>query len=569
MTNTRVRADNLVGLLLFLGTFIVYIKTLCPTVPPRDSAELITVAYTLGIAHPPGYPLFTLLGKLFTFIPFGSIAWRVNLLSAFFASLTVWLTYLISLKLTRNIIAGVLSALALAFSLFFWKLAVVAEVFQLNAFFAALLIYIIIIWAEKREIRFLYLFSFIYGLGLTNHHTLILLAPGFAYYVWVNDRTVFFKLGNWGIMAGCFALGLLPYIYLPIRSLQNPYIDWGNPENLKNFINVVTRKQYGGMRLDPNFKNMPFSNPFVQVKVFVYWIYQNFTILGLVAGILGIIKNIRNNIRVFGFLISVFLMTGLAFMLLANYPLERELFYPYITAILGRFMLPALLIFAIWIGIGVTCVSNKKAALLFLIIPLLSLTLHYKEADRSRYYFAEDVLNNIFLSIKPNSILFASGDTTLFGCWYMQQVRGVRKDIKVISSKQYDWRAAQILKRWPNLTKRKIDSYKSEYEFIDDIIKNNLNKARVYSDLYQPYKFKKYGKHLAPNGLIFEFITNPSRQAKKRHMLKNNYLWGQYRFKSPLSTANPNDYFSVEIVDYYKMAKMISGRLTTPSVPRP
>jgi Protein O-mannosyl-transferase TMEM260-like len=537
--------------------------TLCPTVPPRDSAELITVAYTLGIAHPPGYPLYTMLGKLFTLIPFGSIAWRVNLMSAFFASITVSLTYLIGFKLTKNQIAAIVSALLLAFAPFFWSLALVAEVFQLNVFFAALLIYILILWRERREFYLLLLLSFIAGLSLTNHHTIFLLFPGFLYYIFITDKTVFFKLKNYIILGLSFGLGLLPYLYLPIRSLFNPVLDWGDPQTLKNFIAVVTRQQYGTLRLDPNFVKS--TSIFIHIKTYFIWLYDNFTILGIILGVIGVIKSFRDNFRFFNFLLILFLFSGAGFMLLVKYPLAQTLFYPYCLAILRRFLLPSLLVFALWIGIGIAATIDwlkiKKTAYILLLIPVISLTINYKIVDMSNYYYVEDVLNNIILSVKPNSILFANGDTTLFGLWYMQQVRGVRKDIKVISSKQYNWRAKQVLLRWPALTKRAGNTYQSGQEFLADIIDNNIGKFNIYSDLYHPYKFKKHGKNLAPNGLTFEFIADPSKKAKKVHMLKNRYLWSEYKFKSPLSKANKNNYFTVEIINYYKMDRAISNSL--------
>lgn len=93
---------KLLGLLVFLISFTVYLLTLCPTVYVGDSGELIAAAYTLGIPHPPGYPLFTILGKIFiTLIPIGSIAYRVNLLSAFFASATVTMLYIFLNKVIR------------------------------------------------------------------------------------------------------------------------------------------------------------------------------------------------------------------------------------------------------------------------------------------------------------------------------------------------------------------------------------------------------------------------------------------------------------------------------------
>lgn len=98
-----VRVKRYMGLLVFLISFTVYLMTLAPTVYVGDSGELIAASYTLGIPHPPGYPLFTILGKIFiTLIPIGSIAYRVNLLSAFFASSTVMLLYFFLNKLIKH-----------------------------------------------------------------------------------------------------------------------------------------------------------------------------------------------------------------------------------------------------------------------------------------------------------------------------------------------------------------------------------------------------------------------------------------------------------------------------------
>ena len=97
------KVDYLCGVLVLFVSFSVYLHTLTPTVGFHDSGELITCAYTLGIAHPPGYPLYTLLGKVFcTLIPIGNIAYRMNMESALFASLAVMMVYFITLKLTTE-----------------------------------------------------------------------------------------------------------------------------------------------------------------------------------------------------------------------------------------------------------------------------------------------------------------------------------------------------------------------------------------------------------------------------------------------------------------------------------
>ena len=96
------RSRIIIPVLLFLISFGIYLKTLAPTITGGDSGELIANAYTLGISHPPGHPLYCLLGRLFTFLPFASLAYRVNLMSPLVASLTVVLIYLIVLKLPET-----------------------------------------------------------------------------------------------------------------------------------------------------------------------------------------------------------------------------------------------------------------------------------------------------------------------------------------------------------------------------------------------------------------------------------------------------------------------------------
>ena len=173
-------------------SFAVYLRTLCPTVYVGDSGELTAAAYTLGIAHPPGYPLFCLLGKLFTFLPFGNVAYRVNLLSACFASLTVGLVFLILLRLLQKneglsrgerVFAAFTGALSFGFLRDFWFEALSAEVYTLNTFFFALLLYLLLRWQEERKEEIFFLSLFLFGVGLGNHDTLLVFGPLFLFMI--------------------------------------------------------------------------------------------------------------------------------------------------------------------------------------------------------------------------------------------------------------------------------------------------------------------------------------------------------------------------------------------------
>ncbi|MFB3896495.1 MAG: DUF2723 domain-containing protein, partial [bacterium] len=172
-----------------LVALVIYLLTLCPTVYVGDSGELTAAAYTLGIAHPPGYPLLCLAGKIFTWIPLGDIAYRINLLSAVFATSTVVLLYLLLLKIIQNRIIASVGSLIFAFSHTFWNNANIGKSsYAINAFFTVVILLTLYQWSEikvnrKKEdanspddsARYLYLSGLFFGLGLANHHTILFL----------------------------------------------------------------------------------------------------------------------------------------------------------------------------------------------------------------------------------------------------------------------------------------------------------------------------------------------------------------------------------------------------------
>ena len=178
-----------------LAAFFVYLRTLAPTVMWYDMGEFATTARVLGIAHNTGYPLYILLGKLFTFLPVGDVAYRVNLMSAVFAALTVAVVYLIIHRLTGSRPAALLGCLTLAFSSTFWSNANWAESYPLNAFSVAIITYLLLCWRQSGRAWQLYLVFLAFGLSLGNHRLIVLLAPGILLFLWAGRRNV--NAGQW------------------------------------------------------------------------------------------------------------------------------------------------------------------------------------------------------------------------------------------------------------------------------------------------------------------------------------------------------------------------------------
>ena len=188
-----------------------------------DSLEFQLVTYRLGIAHPTGYPLYTILGKLFTFLPIGDIAYRVNLMSAFFGAAAVALLYLFILHIIPQAVessphfdwsthlGAIVGALLFMVSPVFWKQSTVAEVYTLNAFFILLIMLMAVI---KGEIP---LIAFLSGLSLAHHRTMVLLLPALALYLYLTQRETLFKPKT---VLLSLLFGLTPfllYLYRPLR----------------------------------------------------------------------------------------------------------------------------------------------------------------------------------------------------------------------------------------------------------------------------------------------------------------------------------------------------------------
>jgi hypothetical protein len=163
----------------------VYVATLYPSVPGGDAGELIAVAYRLEVAHPPGYPLYTLLAKVFTLLPLGSIAWRVNLLSAVCDAGAAALICITVYVATTSPAAAVVAAALFALSPLVWTYAAGAEVFPLNNLFAAALVLLALLWSRSRSPRVAYACAATFGLGLANHQTLLFYgAPIVLWILW-------------------------------------------------------------------------------------------------------------------------------------------------------------------------------------------------------------------------------------------------------------------------------------------------------------------------------------------------------------------------------------------------
>src|ERR671921_1241771 len=281
-------APALLGAAVAIFTGILYLGTLAPTVLPYstpdtlDSPMLQAEVSVLGIGHPTGYPTYLMLTHLFTYLPFGDQAYRVNLASAVYAALAVVAVYAAGLLLSRRVVASAAGSLAFGLGAALWSQAVIAEVYTLNALLVSFTIVTLLLWREYRKDRYLLLSAFLVGLCLTNHLTSGLLLPASLLFVALVDWRRLVDVGLVARGAGLFLLGLAPYLYLPIRAVMDPPMEANNPTDFGRFWYVIS----GGNLTGSFFSFGPSELP---ERMVFYWehLLDNMPFLVVMAALTG------------------------------------------------------------------------------------------------------------------------------------------------------------------------------------------------------------------------------------------------------------------------------------------
>ena len=244
--NDEWRDNVTVFFVVFSFCFILYVATAYPDQAPGDSGELVAAAYNLGLGHPPGYPLFCLIGKLWSIIlPFGTIAWRMNIGNAVAGAAAAATVSLFGARFSRSNVAGALAGIGFGLCPVVWLFATQAEVFTLNNLFSALLLYLSLKFFENPSFPVAAAGAFSSGLGLGNQHTLVIFAVPLCAAVLILGvcvGTIRFK--RFLALAGLFLLGFSVYIYMPLATMRSPYVSWGECHTWEGFQRHFLRVEY-------------------------------------------------------------------------------------------------------------------------------------------------------------------------------------------------------------------------------------------------------------------------------------------------------------------------------------
>lgn len=529
---------------ILLLSFVIYFKTLSPTVSFIDSGELAVVSQTLSIAHPTGYPLYTLLGRIFTLLPVKDTIFRVNLMSLLYVVFTNLLLFLIFSPLAEEFIRNsakkivyfaikffipLIATLIFAFTPVLWSQATTNEVYALHIFLMTLLLYLILKWWKNpaQNEKSFYLIIFLYGLSFGNHMSSVLLALPLLVLFLIRYQTKLFVQQRILAVLFFFVLGFSVYLYLPVRSAQNPLLDWGNPETWANFKRHISAWQYQVWIFTETSAQL--SHRFASyLKLF----YQQFSWYLIPFGFAGLIFMFRKSLKLAVFLALYFFL---------------DIFFGinYSITDIEPYFLSSFLIFAVWVGVALVGIlvfviknleKNSPAnvesvaiifPIVFLVFPALNLIKNYKEQDRSRNYFAYDYCQNILKSVDKNAVIL--GDVwDFYSPWlYIRYIENSRPDVVFLDKELFrrTWYFDYIKRTYPKIYKKsenEINSFleqlylfenKKPYDpvVIEDKFQQLINSFWLNNYDTHPVYFNLYGKehHIRtnvltiPEGLVF------------------------------------------------------------------
>ncbi len=434
------RADVVVCGALLAATLIVYLRTLCPTIFADDCGEIATAVTTGGVMHPPGYPLYTLLGGwLVHAVPFGEPAWRLGLLSCLAASFCAPLVYCLARRFGAGRWWAATSALCLGFSVCLWQQATKVETYSLNACLVALVFTGAARALESGRMRDLALAAAVCGLALTNHLTSSCALAGDAYLLAITLRKQERPVAAGATAALCAAFPLGLYSLLWVHAARHPGGQvWGDPDSWRRLYLHVSGARYHAY-LHGQSAGALARRDFLGVPALL-WRNIGPLLIGVVPGFARALRSTRAGSRplALGMLIA-----------LAAYAVETSVYG--ILNIFEYYTVPLMLVCiasgagceAIVAGIAQRISAARSsinatnwrglaAALSCAAALIIAPPAHWGACDRSRATFIRDLALNTLRTMPPNAVLITVGDNRVFPLWYAQDVLGVRRDVAVI-----------------------------------------------------------------------------------------------------------------------------------------
>ena len=429
---------DVASLAAFSLPLLLYALTLAPTIYNLDSAELTTAVATDGIMRATGYPLYLVLGKIWSWLPVGDMGYRMNLFSAVCGATTILLLERILRRLKVGPWARLGALGLLATAPYFWALSLIAEVYTLHTALMAGTILLLLRWAEAPGPRRLAWPVLLAALSLGNHAATVLLLPGYALFVLASHPREITRWRVW--LAGLLALvaGATVFLVLPLRYSTAPAFNYaGHYDASGAFIPVDLGSVEGMWWLisGKTFTGQMFayrlSELWPQVVDFGRQLWAAFFGIGVAPALVGMARLFRRDRPLAGLLLLAFLANAVFFI---NYRVVDK----------TTMFLPAYVVWTIWLGIGYQALldwlgeTNSQRAARKVVhgvlagAVLLALAWNWPRVDLSDDWSTRQRSEAVLEQAEEDALIFGWWETVP-GLQYMQLVEGQRPDVTIIN----------------------------------------------------------------------------------------------------------------------------------------
>ncbi|MCI4382697.1 hypothetical protein PGIGA_G00017720 [Pangasianodon gigas] len=446
----------------------LYLHHIPRSVAGGDSGELITAACELGVAHPPGYPLFTMLASLtLRLLPATSPAHAVNVLCAVLGAMASGALCYTVCRMAGPGPGAVLAGGSFALSKLVWQWSLVAEVFSLNNLFVGFLFSLSACFHNAETVdqkkKFALWGALCCGLSLCNQHTLVvyvlIIIPWALLQLYTYKGLCFSAIVSLGV---CFLTGFLPYLYLPISSyLNKARWSWGDQTTLSGLLTHLLRAEYGTFSLA---KSEGKVNLMKMLQAQCNHCAADLPVPVLVLAVLALLHALCNRrwcafVCLIAVMVSVY---SVFFAWRANLDIEN----PLLLGVVERFWLQADAGVCVLAGVGLNwtvCLLERWLGLRMvwnmgawlITAGLLSHTIHLnqREFDQSRNDVVERFARELIFSFPESSLVLTRGDLPGNTLRYLHYCQGLRPDLSLIDQEMmtYSWYVPKLQQHLPGV----------------------------------------------------------------------------------------------------------------------
>lgn len=534
-----------------------------------DSGDLVTAAVTMGVPHPPGYPLYSALGWFASHLPILTPVWRVTLVSSLSHAIVLYIVYVLTYAMIRKHMVAIFATFTLAGNYLFVLYTLTPEVFGLHDLFVALLLYLLYRVMTDKNTRWIIVSCGVWGLALTHHPIILFLLPAWVYVAVTLrlDKRMDMRTRLYAI--GAFIACLLPYLYIPIAAHGSSVVNWDRAVTFGQFIHLISRADYGTFMSSAAAGTQMYQR-FLSIRAYADFFLLDFSYIGVIflaAGVLWTWKHTRT------FLIAWMLALtsmGPGFYFYASFPLGGR----FTLGTYERFMLSSYVMIAPLLGLGAFAIiqwiirllpsiraksKEKIVAIVFFAILLYPIMLGGISAwrfvglasDKTAENFAKDILS----SAPSRSIVFLVHDVALFTTQYVRYGLNERTDTIVIQFSRLQQPDYQVVLRqlFPDLVIPPDSS-----DFLHEFIEKNRTLRPIVTNSLFPLR-PEY--EWLPNGLLYTLVPSSEKQSPEKVVQDNAALWSQFHNPTQGILGRYHHLMLSNVLDEYATAAVAYGEV--------